>query len=360
MAPQTVEEAYRRKCVQLKNRTNEVEEANDAARLRLTRIKRQVEKLRIERAFLLEQLSKRTSANVEDSEGSPSPPPTPKDKPLRIKRGHRKVSTIAEDGKEDGGPESPTQEGGARGSKRAKTANGVRKSKKNTTHKSAFELYCDETRPILEAKNVDDLNIEEELTKGWKELAELDKDSKNTYRAKNKNDVQNEQNVQIAIQKKKTAVPESKLREGGRGQGRLAVVIFEPRQHQREGGTHTDPFQLFAVAVAQLVLEHGEEIGNDVQALRQEADALVHLKVAADGLVDGLELGLDPEELGRVKHGAVEVDVDAQNEELANLHVNLRPAQRNLAGEGNLRGNVFARLDRRRDELLEQGRLNVC
>lgn len=74
--PPSVEEAYRRKCVQLKNRTNEVEEANDAARLRLARIKRQVEKMRVERAFLLEQLAKRTSANVEDSDGSPSPPPT--------------------------------------------------------------------------------------------------------------------------------------------------------------------------------------------------------------------------------------------------------------------------------------------
>jgi hypothetical protein len=74
--PPSVEEAYRRKCVQLKNRTNEVEESNHAARLRLARIKRQVEKLRLERAFLLEQLAKRTSANVEDSDGSPSPPPT--------------------------------------------------------------------------------------------------------------------------------------------------------------------------------------------------------------------------------------------------------------------------------------------
>jgi len=75
LAP-SVEEAYRRKCIQLKQRTAEVEEANDAARLRQARLKRQVEKLRIERAFLLEQLAKRTSANVEDSEGSPSPPPT--------------------------------------------------------------------------------------------------------------------------------------------------------------------------------------------------------------------------------------------------------------------------------------------
>jgi hypothetical protein len=74
--PPSVEEAYRRKCIQLKQRSNEIDEANDAARLRLARIKRQVEKLRVERAFLLEQLSKRTSTNVEDSEGSPSPPPT--------------------------------------------------------------------------------------------------------------------------------------------------------------------------------------------------------------------------------------------------------------------------------------------
>ncbi len=75
MAP-SVEEAYRRKCIQLKARTKEVEEANDAARLRLTRLRRQVEKMRLERAFLLEQLARRTSTNVEDSDGSPSPPPT--------------------------------------------------------------------------------------------------------------------------------------------------------------------------------------------------------------------------------------------------------------------------------------------
>lgn len=74
--PPSVEEAYRRKCIQLKQRTNEVEEENDATRVRLARIRRQIEKMRVERAFLLEQLSRRTSANVEDSEGSPSPPPT--------------------------------------------------------------------------------------------------------------------------------------------------------------------------------------------------------------------------------------------------------------------------------------------
>lgn len=77
--PPSVEEAYRRKCLQLKQRTREVEDTNDAARVRLARLRRGVEKLRLERAFLLEQLAKRTSTNVEDSEGSPSPPPTVRD-----------------------------------------------------------------------------------------------------------------------------------------------------------------------------------------------------------------------------------------------------------------------------------------
>lgn len=74
--PPSVEEAYRRKCVQLRQRMNEVEEGNEAVRLRVARNHRGIEKMRLERAFLLEQLAKRTSTNVEDSEGSPSPPPT--------------------------------------------------------------------------------------------------------------------------------------------------------------------------------------------------------------------------------------------------------------------------------------------
>ncbi|UNI14298.1 hypothetical protein JDV02_000942 [Purpureocillium takamizusanense] len=190
--PPSVEEAYRRKCVQLKNRTNEVEDANDAARLRLARIKRQVEKLRIERAFLLEQLAKRTSTNVEDSEGSPSPPPTPKDKPLRIKRGHRKSAVNDADSKagaagsfkEPGSPGSEAQshppEGQSKGSK--STANGVAKSSKKSV--SAFDVYSAEKRPDLEDKNKDgDANIDEDLARDWEELPD---DAKSEYRAKAK------------------------------------------------------------------------------------------------------------------------------------------------------------------------------
>lgn len=74
--PPTVEEAYRRKCIQLKERSKEIEDENEGYRLRLSRLRRQIQKLRLERALILDQISKRTSSNVEDSEGSPSPPPT--------------------------------------------------------------------------------------------------------------------------------------------------------------------------------------------------------------------------------------------------------------------------------------------
>ncbi|KAF4465518.1 hypothetical protein FALBO_7629 [Fusarium albosuccineum] len=199
--PPSVEEAYRRKCVQLKNRTKEVEDANDAARLRLARIKRQVEKLRIERAFLLEQLAKRTSANVEDSDGSPSPPPTehqfaissefaanpqkPKDKPLRTKRGHRKSMMPDADSKAAAGASFATNPAGSPTSEtfshppesQSKPTNGVSKDAKKPA--DAFELYCSETRPALEAKQKEgdaEVSIDDELARSWKELPEAEKE----------------------------------------------------------------------------------------------------------------------------------------------------------------------------------------
>ncbi|KAF4783347.1 HMG box protein [Colletotrichum scovillei] len=194
--PPSVEEAYRRKCIQLKQRTGEVEEENDATRVRLARIRRQIEKLRMERAFLLEQLAKRTSANVEDSDGSPSPPPTPQEKPLRTKRGHRKPSVLAEidsAAKANSRPLSQTAatvspssetfshtQGGdaTQGTDTQATArtNGVAKPPKRPGN--AFEMYCADTRPALEEKNKDDAdaNIEEELARGWKDLPEGEKE----------------------------------------------------------------------------------------------------------------------------------------------------------------------------------------
>lgn len=88
--PPSVETAYYRKCIELRRRINDIEENNDSTRLRIKRLSRGIQKMRLERAFLLEQLQKHMENNVDDSDRSSSPPPTPTDKPLRSKRSHRK------------------------------------------------------------------------------------------------------------------------------------------------------------------------------------------------------------------------------------------------------------------------------
>lgn len=85
--PPSVEEAYRKKCIDLKRRMTEVEESNDAFRLRKVRLSRAIRKMRLERAYLLETLGKRMKKNGtggeelqgyydEESEGSSEGPPT--------------------------------------------------------------------------------------------------------------------------------------------------------------------------------------------------------------------------------------------------------------------------------------------
>ncbi|KAI5928427.1 hypothetical protein F4810DRAFT_643600 [Camillea tinctor] len=192
--PPTVEEAYRRKCIQLKERSKEIEDENDAYRLRLARLKRQIQKSRLERAFLLEQIAKRTSTNVEDSDGSPSPPPTPQDKPLRTKRGHRKpsllpntegtnsanttfinqnITTLSPSSDAFSHSQIDSQKDQSRGT------NGTAKPPKRPSN--AFEIYCNDTRPLLQNEHKDkiaagEFRLEEELARGWKDLPEKEKD----------------------------------------------------------------------------------------------------------------------------------------------------------------------------------------
>lgn len=69
LAP-SVEKAYYRKCIELKRRLNEVEAANDELKIRRVRLDRGIMKMRLERAFLLDELRKRMEHNVDGSEGS--------------------------------------------------------------------------------------------------------------------------------------------------------------------------------------------------------------------------------------------------------------------------------------------------
>lgn len=76
--PPSVEAAYKRKCLDLRKRLNEVSTLNNSLRTRKARLQRGVFKLRLERAFLLDQLGKRTDLQIEgeESEGSERGPPT--------------------------------------------------------------------------------------------------------------------------------------------------------------------------------------------------------------------------------------------------------------------------------------------
>ncbi|KHJ36345.1 putative hmg box protein [Erysiphe necator] len=220
--PPSVEEAYRAKCIQLKQRLNEIEEANDGARARISRINRGIQKSRLERAFLLEQLAKRTSTHVEDSEGSPSPPPTPKEKPLRTKRGHRKpefmnpevsesrsANIVSTQGPATVSPSSDafshthpeslqnaTPQAHSQLSKRQLSNNDTstptisrkreRASSQNKSIKGAFEIYCNETRSFFASENRKEIsdgsfNLEAALVRSW---GNLETSQKNEYRLK--------------------------------------------------------------------------------------------------------------------------------------------------------------------------------
>ncbi|KAH0544932.1 hypothetical protein FGG08_001012 [Glutinoglossum americanum] len=194
--PPSVEHAYRQKCIDLKKRINEVEESNDALRLRRARTKRGILKLRLERAFLLEQLAKRTSVNVEDSDGSPSPPPPPQEKPLRTKRPHYRappsparpppsppsaVTTPYDASQATFSILNPANEIPRSTNPAITTPN----SKPGTAAvgntpsgpPDAFALFCEEARPRLQAQHGHDLDfeIDKALMQAWRELDERGK-----------------------------------------------------------------------------------------------------------------------------------------------------------------------------------------
>ena len=91
--PPSVEEAYRVKCIQLRERILEIEEDNERMILRKIRLQRSIDKMRLERAILTEKLlqvmKKKGLTTYEEliehlSEGSSEGPPTVRDSPVQL------------------------------------------------------------------------------------------------------------------------------------------------------------------------------------------------------------------------------------------------------------------------------------
>jgi hypothetical protein len=67
--PPSVEAAYKRKCIALKKRLNEIEAENEAMRTRNDRGQRYIQKMRLESAMLLQRLSVLTGMAEEQGTG---------------------------------------------------------------------------------------------------------------------------------------------------------------------------------------------------------------------------------------------------------------------------------------------------
>lgn len=68
---------YKKKCRDLKRRIGEIETSNESLVTKLARTKRFIQRVRLERAFLLEKLEENAPRRLGGSEGSPSPPASP-------------------------------------------------------------------------------------------------------------------------------------------------------------------------------------------------------------------------------------------------------------------------------------------
>lgn len=108
-----------------------------------------------------------------------------------------------------------------------------------------------------------------------------------------------------------------------------------------------------------LVLEHRQQIANHAQALRQQRDPLIHLQITPHGGVDRFEAGFGPHELGTVEHGPLQMDVDPEDEELADLLMDLASRQGDGTGEGDLLRQGLRGCDVGGQAVLEQGCLDA-
>lgn len=122
----------------------------------------------------------------------------PQDKPLRTKRAHRKpsllptgegsnpnatfisqnVNTLSPSSDAFSHSQMDSQKDHHSGGRGA-ASNGVAKPSKRPSN--AFEIYCKDMRPVLQAKNKDkiaagEFRLEEELARGWKDLPEKEKE----------------------------------------------------------------------------------------------------------------------------------------------------------------------------------------
>lgn len=174
--PESEETKYRQKCKDLKRRIREIEDYNEATSLSISRTKRAIQRLRLERSLILEKLEDKTSLQVDDSEGTPSPPSTPQPKP---------AEAAAKDLQQQGfdtplGFDSPEKrETPTAGEKPVKTKKTSQPRDPNLPKRpqNAYIIFCDLEKERVKSdleKNQpgESFDLTRAMAEAWKELSE--------------------------------------------------------------------------------------------------------------------------------------------------------------------------------------------
>lgn len=97
-----------------------------------------------------------------------------------------------------------------------------------------------------------------------------------------------------------------------------------------------DPLEILAMGMRQLIFQDLEKIGNDIESFGEKRHSLIHLQVASNSLVYRIELWFCPHQFWRIEDGSLQMDVDAQDEQLADLHIDLLSREIHTSGQCDL------------------------
>jgi hypothetical protein len=107
-----------------------------------------------------------------------------------------------------------------------------------------------------------------------------------------------------------------------------------------------------------LLPQNRQQIGDDIQPLRQQLHPLPNLEITPHRSIHGLEMRLRPHQLGTIEHRALQMNINSQNEQLPDLHIQLPPTEIDrprLRDQGRQRRRI---LDGGGDEVLKQAGLD--
>lgn len=91
--------------------------------------------------------------------------------------------------------------------------------------------------------------------------------------------------------------------------------------------------------MTQLILQHSKQITHYTNPFLHQLNPLVHLQITPHSLIYRLELRLRPHKLRRIEHRSLEMDVDSEDKQFADLHIDLAAREVDTASTCDVGGN---------------------